>query len=140
MLPSLPSIHKILFILQTETLYSLNTGFLFLHSSQLLEIIILLSASEFDYSSYLIGAQFSSIAQSCSTLCNPMNHGTTGFSVHHQFPELTQTQVHRVGDAIQPSHPLSSPFPPAFNLSQHQGLLLIHFLGFKQGIFFKLQT
>ena len=53
---------------------------------------------------------------------NPMDCSTPGFPVHHQFPELTQTHVHRVGDAIQPSHPLSSPSPPTFNLSQHQGL------------------
>ena len=68
--------------------------------------------------------QFSSVAQSCpKTLCNPMDCSTPGFPVHHQLLKLTQTHVHRVGDAIQPSHPLSSPFPPAFNLSQHQGLL-----------------
>ena len=66
--------------------------------------------------------QFSSVAQSCPTLCNPINRSTPGLPVHHQFPEVAQTHVHRVGDAIQPSHPLSSPSPPAFNLSQHQGL------------------
>ena len=66
--------------------------------------------------------KFSSVAQSCPTLCNPMNCTMTGLPVHHQLPELTQTHVHLVGDAIQPSHPLSSPSPPAFNLSQHQGL------------------
>ena len=57
-----------------------------------------------------------------SSLCNPMNRSTPGLPVHHQLPEFTQTHVHRVGDAIQPSHPLSSPSPLAFNLSQHQGL------------------
>ena len=66
--------------------------------------------------------QFSSVAQSCPTLCNPMNCSTPGFPVHHQPPELAQTHVHWVSDAIQPSHPLSSSSPPAFNLSQHQGL------------------
>ena len=66
--------------------------------------------------------QFSSITQSCPTLCSPMNCSTPGFSVHHQLLELAQTHVHRVGDAIQPSHPLSSPSPSAFNLSQHQDL------------------
>ena len=66
--------------------------------------------------------QFSSVAQSCPTLCNPMNHITPGLPVHHQLPEFTQTHVHRVSDAIQPSHPLSSPFLPALNPSQHQGL------------------
>ena len=66
--------------------------------------------------------QFSSVAQSCPTLCDPMACNTPGLPVHHQLPELTQTHVHRVGDAIQPSHPLSSPSPLALNLSQHQGL------------------
>ena len=65
---------------------------------------------------------FSSVAQSCPTLCNPMNRNTSGLPVHHQLPVSTQTHVHWVGDAIQPSHPLSSPSPPALNLSQHQGL------------------
>ena len=64
--------------------------------------------------------QFSSVAQSCLTLCNPMNHSMPGLPVHHKLPELTQTHAHRVGDAIQPSHPLSSSSPPASNPSQHQ--------------------
>ena len=66
--------------------------------------------------------QFSSVAQSCLTLCNTMDCSMPGFPVHHQLLELTQAHVHWVGDGIQPSHPLSSPSPPAFNLSQHQGL------------------
>ena len=66
--------------------------------------------------------QFISVAQSCLTLCDPMNGSTPGFPVHHQFPEFTQTHVHRVCGAIQPSHPLSSPSPPASNPSQHQSL------------------
>ena len=67
--------------------------------------------------------QFSrSVAQSCPTLCDPMNCSTPGLSVHHQLPELTQTHVHRVDDVIQPSHPLLSPSPPAPNSSQHQSL------------------
>ena len=66
--------------------------------------------------------QFSSVAQSCLTLCNPMNCSTPGLPVHHHLLEFTQTHVHRVGDAIQPSHPLSSPSPPAPNPSQHQSL------------------
>ena len=66
--------------------------------------------------------QFSSVTQSCLTLCNPMDCSTPGFLVHHQLLELAQTHVHWVSDAIQPSHPLLSPSPPAFNLSQHQGL------------------
>ena len=65
--------------------------------------------------------QFNSVAQSCPTLCDPMNHSTPGLPVHHQFPEFTQTHAHRVSDAIQPSHPLSS-LSPAPNPSQHQGL------------------
>ena len=65
--------------------------------------------------------QFSSVTQSCPTLCDPMDCSTPGLPVHHQLPELAQTHVHRVGDAIQPSYPLSSPSLPAFNLSQHQG-------------------
>ena len=71
---------------------------------------------------YLNTFQFSSVAQSCPTLCDPMNCSTPGLPVHHQLPESTQTHVHRVGDAIQPSHPLSSPSPPALNLPQHQDL------------------
>ena len=66
--------------------------------------------------------QFSSVAQACPTLCDPMDCSMPGFPVHHQLPELTQTHVHLLGDAIQPSHPLSSPSPPALNLSQHQDL------------------
>ena len=65
--------------------------------------------------------QFSSVTQSCLTLCDPMNR-STGLPVHHQLPEFTQTHVLRVSDAIQPSYPLSSPFPPAPNPSQHQSL------------------
>ena len=65
--------------------------------------------------------QFSSVTQSCPTLCDSMDCSTLGLPIHHQLLEFTQAHVHRVGDAIQPSHPLSSPSPPAFNLSQHQG-------------------
>ena len=68
------------------------------------------------------GNQFSSVAQSCPTPCDPMNHSTPGLPVHHQLLEFTQTHVHWVDDAIQPSQPLSSPSPFAFNLFQHQGL------------------
>ena len=71
---------------------------------------------------YHWAVQFSSVTQLCPTLCNPMNHSTPGLPVHHQLLEFTQTHVHWVGDAIQPSHPLSSPSTPALNLSQHQGL------------------
>ena len=72
---------------------------------------------------YIWGSvQFSSVVQSCPTVCDPMNHSTPGLPIHHQLLEFTQTHFHWVSDAIQPSHPLSSPSPPAFNLSQHQGL------------------
>ena len=73
-------------------------------------------------SSHFSSVQFSSVAQSCLTLCDPMNCSTPGLLVHHQLLEFTATHVHRVGDAIQPSHPLSSPFPPAPNPSQHWSL------------------
>ena len=66
--------------------------------------------------------QFSSVTQSCPALCDPMNRSTPGLPVHHQLPEFTQTHVHQVNDAIQPSHPMSSPSPPAPNPSQHQSL------------------
>ena len=66
--------------------------------------------------------QFSSVTQSCPALCDPMNCSTPGLPVHHQLPDFTQTHVHQIGDAIQPSHPLSSPFPLAPNPSQHQSL------------------
>ena len=69
-----------------------------------------------------ISVQFSSVAQSCLTLCDPMDCSMPGLPVHHQLPELVQTHVHWVGDAIQPSHPLLLPFPPTLNLSQHRGL------------------
>ena len=66
--------------------------------------------------------QFSSVVQSCPTLCDPMNRSMPGLPVHHHLPEFTQIHIHQVGDAIQPSHLLSSPFPPAPNPSQHQSL------------------
>ena len=68
------------------------------------------------------GVQFSSVVQPCPTFCDPMNCSTPGLPVHHQLLEFTQTHIHRVGDAIQPSHPLLSPSPHAPNPSQHQGL------------------
>ena len=71
---------------------------------------------------WVLSVQLSAVAQSCPTLCDPMNRSTSGLPVHQQLPEFTQTQVHRVSDAIQPSHLLSSPSPPVPNPSQHQGL------------------
>ena len=75
-----------------------------------------------DWTFAWLSVQFSSVAQSYPTLCDPMNCSTPGLPVRHQLPEFTQTHARRVGDAIQPSHPLSSPFPPAHNPSKHQGL------------------
>ena len=72
--------------------------------------------------SHIYMRYFISVSQSCLTLCNPMNHSMPGLPVHHQLPEFTQTHVHRVSDAIQPSYPLLSPSPPALNVSKHQGL------------------
>ena len=83
-----------------------------------LSLLLLLALTQLRLSS----VQFSSVAQSCPTLCDPMNCSTPGLPVHHQLPEFTQTHVHRVSDAIQPSHPLSSPPSPVPNPSQHQSL------------------
>ena len=74
------------------------------------------------FKNFLFHVQFSSVTQSCPTLCNPMNCSKPGLPVHHQLPESTQTHVHWVSDAVQPSHPLSSPSPPPVNLSQYQCL------------------
>ena len=84
---------------------------------QINSILVLKNAKIF---SYIV--QFSSVTQLCPTLCNPMNCSMPGLPVHHQPLEFTQTQVHQVGDTIQPSYPLSSPSSPALNLSQHQDL------------------
>ena len=91
-----------------------NSTYIHRQSTQPLCIIKCLP---YDYS-----VQFSSVTQSCPTICDPMNLSTPGLPVHHQLPEFTQTHVHQVGDAIQPPHPLSSPSPPARNPSQHQSL------------------
>ena len=79
------------------------------------------SSNSMAYISSSLSVQFISVTQSCPTPCNPMNCSMPGLPVHHQIPEFTQTCVHRVGDAIQPSHPLLSPSPPAPNPFQHQG-------------------
>ena len=94
--------------------------------SSLLLLFSLLSFKpdmELDLPVFLNSVQFTSVTQSCPTLCDLMNHSMPGFHVHHWLPEFTQTHVHRVSYSIQPSHPLSSPSPPTFNLSQHQGLV-----------------
>ena len=101
---------------KTETLSPLNNNSAF-PSPRALATTILVSVS--DLISLITSVQFSSVAQSCLNLCDPVDCSTPGFPAHHQFPELAQTHV---SDAIQPSHPLSSPSPPALNLSQHQGL------------------
>ena len=102
---------------QVQSLYIASPGFpLSLH--ELLNLLCLRGCLSVLY----LQVQFSSVAQSCPTLCNPMDCSTWGLPVHHQPLEVTQTHVHWVGDAIQPSHPLSSPSSPALNPSQHQGL------------------
>ena len=82
-------------------------------------ILVLLKLQPIMYSNMIIFIMMISSVQSCPTLCDPMDCSMPGLPVHHQYPELIQTHVHRVSDAIQPSHPLSSHSPPAFNLSQH---------------------
>ena len=84
--------------------------------------IVAKSPSSETYIPNKLSVQFSSVTQLCQTVCHPMDFSTPGFPVHHQLWRLTQTHIHRVSDAIQPSHPLSSPSPSTFNLSQHQGL------------------
>ena len=91
------------------------------HSSKA-SILQLSAAFAFSLYIFCTTLQFSSVTQSCPTLCDPMDCSIPGLPVHHQLLELVQTHVHQVGDAIQLSHPLSSPSPPPFNLSQHQGL------------------
>ena len=94
--------------------------FMLVFKIPLLQIMFTLTAKLLNYQ--LSDIQFSSVVQSCPTLCDPMNCSTPGLPVHHKLPGFTQTHVYRVGDAIQPSHPLSSPSPPAPNPSQLQGL------------------
>ena len=98
---------------------------LFLGAPKSLQIVIaatkLKDACSLEEKLWSTSLQFSSVAQSCPTLCDPMDCSRAGLPVHHQLPEHTQTHVHWVGDAIQPPHPLSATFPPAPNPSQHQG-------------------
>ena len=91
-----------------------------LHRHFCLHIRSSLLPTLFQILKWFSSVQFSSVAQSCLTLCDLMDCSTLSFPVHHQLPKLTQTHVHRIGDAIQPSHPPSSPSPPATNPSQHQ--------------------
>ena len=84
---------------------------------------MIILSNNFNFCPFTIRSdQIRSVAQSCPTLCDPMNRSRPGLPVHHQLSEFTQTHVHRVSDAIQPSHPLSSPSPPAPSSSQHQSL------------------
>ena len=102
--------------------YTPNTYLSYNWKFVLLTTFIQLLPPEFVKSLQTLRLQFSAVAQSCPTLCDPMNCSTPGLPVRHQLREFTQSCVHRVSDAIQPSHPLSSPSPPAPNLSQHQSL------------------
>ena len=104
-------------------LNSLWFYFLLLFTSRFIQKNILnLTVAINVYIQRLFFSQFNSFPQLCPTLCDPMNHSMPGLPVHHQLPEFTQTHAHWIGDAIQPSHPLSSPSLPTFNLPQHQGL------------------
>ena len=94
---------------------------------------------QYDWYSVSGKIQFSSVTQSCPTLCDPMDCITPGFPVHHQLLELTQTHVHQVSDAIQPSHPLLSPSPLTFNLSQHNGLFQLVSSSHQAGKILELQ-
>ena len=102
------------------------SAYIALHSLTIFFLWIGLGKNVFAYNygfliSYILSVQFSSVAQSCLTLCDPRDCSMPGFPIHHQLPEPTQTHVHCIGDAIQPSHSLSSTSPPMFNLSKHQG-------------------
>ena len=90
--------------------------------AQEFQFLHILTSTYFLFVCLFVCIQFNSATQSCPTLCDPMDCSTPGFSVHHQLPEFAQTHEHQVSDPIQPSHPLSSPSPPAFSLPQHQGL------------------
>ena len=113
-------------LLNSTALYLFGVNLIALHQDLLLFPLLLSHAKVTFY--WLMRViyqplhQFSSVIQSCPTLCNPMNCSMPGLPVHQQLLVSSQTHVHRVGDAIQPSHPLSSPSPPALNLSQHRGL------------------
>ena len=112
------SIHKV--ILQNYQNYKYSCAFLpynFIPGK-----LVLYSCANLDTYKFNHGSVLSSVTQSCPTLCDPMNCSTPGLSVHHQLPEFTQTHFHRVGDAIQPFHPLLSPAPPAPNPSKLQSL------------------
>ena len=107
---------------QTYSRSYITQGWLWVRKLQTVAWILRNLRSQFSYRTHNWAGKFSSVTQSCPTLCNPMDYSTADLSIHYQFPEFTQTHVHPVDDAIQPSLPLLSPYPPTFNLSQHQGL------------------
>ena len=103
--------------------FSLNLETKQTYKTYIFRVRFLVSKESIYYKIFsVLNNMFSSVAQLHPTLCDPVDCSTPDFPVHHQLSELTQTHVHRVGDVIQPSHPLLSPSPPAFNLSQNQGL------------------
>ena len=107
-------------IISGKTFQEISKTWTFFHQSLIWKLLArVFRAFECPYTA---SVQFSSVAQSCLTLCDPMNRSMPGLPAHHQLLEFTQTHIHWVGDAIQPSHPLSSPSPPAPNPSQHQTL------------------
>ena len=114
---------RLLFYFSNSYFYILNINLNFkIFLSFFLLVSLYINTLFAPYHTVFSSIQFSSVTHSCPTLCNSINHSTPGLPVHHQLLESTKTHVHWVGDAVQPSHPLSSPSPPALNLSQHQGL------------------
>ena len=110
-------------VVHSFIIFSNHTPWISIYYYCLVWILSSVGVGKYVWSHYCVTSdQIRSVAQSCPTLCDPMNHSTPGLPVHYQHPEFTQTHVHRVSDAIQPSHLLSSPSPPAPNPSQHQGL------------------
>ena len=107
------------FLILQDMQYIFNLSFLHIQGKIVFSMKIIFFKVSFLFTE---SVQFSSVAQSCPTLCDPVNHSMPGLPVHHQLLEFTQIHVHRVGDAIQPSHPLLSPSPPSPNPSQHQSL------------------
>ena len=105
------------YLIQDSTLYLVRLSSFSLMKQILINSLFIFIVTNIFWFSFLCLLQFSSVAQSWLTRCNLMDCSMPGFPIHHQLPELVQTHVHRVGDAIQPSHPLSSPSPPALNLS-----------------------
>ena len=119
---NIPGYYAILFFTASEFIFTTGHIHKWVSFPLWLRFFILSGAISLLLSSSISSVQFISVAQSCLTLGNPMNRSTPGLPVHHQLLEFTQTHVHWVHDAIQPSHPLSSPSPPAPNPSQHQSL------------------